>query len=1452
MKMQELKYYELTHPQKSIWLIEQFYPSTNINHIGGALKILQHVDFEVLNDAVNLYIEKNEEINIQLHIDNGEPKQYYVAPKYQNLKVSNINKSEFEKYIDDLSRTPMPILDSPLYHFNLFKFEDGTGAILTFMHHIIADAWSINLCGSGIMTIYNALISNQNIDNISFPKYSDFIESEKQYCSSDKYASDKEYWEGIYSNSFDVISFKKNPIDFSTKFARKTFEFSKPILENISAYFAEEKLSLPSFFFSIYSLYFNKLFGTKNFVIGNPILNRSNFAEKNMFGMFISTVPFRTNYSDDNTFVEYSLDTMKEQSLMYRHIKYPYSQIADYIKEKKSISSKLYDVIFSYQVNRSKSTYIGIPYDIQWIPCDNQIDSLMIHLTDINDTGNLSVNYDYLMDVFSEKEIELLHERIMHIINQVINNKNVLCNDISIISDFEKNLLINEFNNTSVNYDKGTTIIKEFEKQVQIHPDNIAITFENNSLTYRELNNLANQFANQLLAKNLKRQDIVAIMLNRSFDLIIAILATLKIGATYMPIDPEYPEERIKYMINNSLPSIVVTTEELANSINVNNTLIYANININKSIECENILVDTSSSDLAYIMYTSGSTGNPKAVMIRNYSVINYSNSVKKRLDYTPGSNNKVLSVTTMCFDIFVFEVFPTLMNGLNLVVANEEQQKNPNKLCELINEQRICKILTTPSRIQLLFLNPENLSCLSVLKEIVLGGEPFPQYLLEKLPDVTNAKLFNLYGPTETTVYSTFKELFKDDEITIGKPIDNTKIYILDTNKKLLPLGSVGEIHIGGDGVASGYFKNLELTNEKFIKTDFSNHSIIYNTGDLGKWLPNGELICLGRTDNQIKIRGYRVELGDIESHILKYPGIDKVVVTDKIDRNGKKYLCAYFISEKDIVISDLHKFLVSYLPNYMIPSSFVKLDEFPLSQNHKIDRKALPDPTYFYHDEEIYVAPSTETEKILVDIMSKALNIDKLGIKDDIFNYSADSLTIINIQTLLMPYGWKFKTQDFYKLRTIESLAKLVDKRAESNVSSAANMFLDTISVEASNELIKINDFIGKNVPTPANINDNYNYNNIFLTGSTGYLGIHILHDIIQSTNAFVYCPIRNKANTTCKDRLRELWDYYFNDEKIDFSRIIIIPTDLTLNNLGLYENLYNELGRKVDVVINSAAIVKYYGDYSNFEKTNVNITKQLIKFCTKFNIKLNHISTLGVSGNYLVSHDIPNLTFTENNFFIGQNFKENVYIHSKFEAEKVILENRINGLNATIYRVGNLTGRFSDGVFQKNINENAFYSILKFIIKYRIVPKEMLNQNLEFTPVDLCTSFIMSLLKLKISDNRIFHLYNNKTVPMETLIELLDSLGVHVELLSADEFNERVTNLSNDPASHETLKAVINDLDSKKGLSFMPSVITDNQITNSILHSLDLNWPEITADYIKRIIEHMENCKFIDSKN
>jgi len=1009
-----------------------------------------------------------------------------------------------------------------------------------------------------------------------------------------------------------------------------------------------------------------------------------------------------------------------------------------------------------------------------------------------------------------------MNSRILSIISNVLTTPETLISDIEIVSPEEQKYLVDTINDTYMDYDKTTNIVKEFEKQVINNPKKIALVCENQTLTYEELNNKANWVAHSLKNIQVNNKDIVAIMLKRSTDMIVAIMGILKAGATYMPIDPEYPEDRKEFMLANSKAKAFIDR-------NFMDKFVYD--------EYKNLEIDIPSDSLSYIMYTSGSTGKPKAVCIKHHNVINFTKSMAKRLDYKPSDANIIMSVTTMCFDIFVFELFPTLLNGLTLVIATEIEARSPELLNKIILENKISKILTTPSRIQLLFLDNKYTECLKHLKEIILGGEPFPHSLLKDLQKITTTKIYNLYGPTETTVYSAFKELTNEDEITIGEAIENTDIYILNENNKIMPTGVIGEICIAGEGVGSGYYKNEELTNSVFINNPYRESGLLYKTGDLGYINSNNEFICLGRKDYQIKLRGFRIELGDIESNILSYPNIDKAIVIDRDNENNQKYLCAYIVSQEEIVINDLQKYLTTKLPNYMVPTYIMQIEKIPLTFNHKVDRKALPLPNVEErHVEKEYVAPTNNVQEILCKIIASELGLERIGITTDIFEYNIDSLGIIKIQTKLIPYQYKIITQDFYTYRTIEKIADKIINTEEETTETEANVELTNIN----NTFIKHSD---NNIIKQSN-----SFKNILLVGVTGYLGIHMLKELLDTTAAYIICPIREKNGVSQKQRLVDLYKYYFNSD-IDFSRVTVINANILHDNIGLDENI----AKTIDLAINAVANVKYYGDYEEFKKTNVLVVSNLIDFCITHNIKLAHISTLGVSGNYLVGHKNELNIFTENSFYIGQNYKENVYIQTKFEAEELIYKKVKEGLDVVILRVGNLTGRYSDGLFQKNIEENAFYNLLRVIISCGIIPEKMSQQFLEFTPVDLCASAVIKILLNFDNSYRVFHMLNTTFLQVPKMLEFLEQIGKPVRILDGTTFNSEVSNIMKTNSSNK-LKGIINDMDMENGLSFNASVIQKNEYTTKYLAEVDFCWPIIDVEYIEKIVKHMEDRNYI----
>lgn len=1410
--------FELTNPQKSIWLVQQFYQDSTINSIAGYLKINTKCDFKVLEKAFNLFVKNNDAFRLKILNEKAGVKQYVDDYIYESIPVIDVESDEELERIGKEFVKYKFILNEKLFNVNLARMSNGEGLVLLNAHHLISDAWTMILCLNEVYENYIDLLNGKNENEFDMgPSYIDFINSQKEYYQSTAYEKDKIFWNTKFEDLPDYISFKtdEEPNIVSN---RKVYKVSLRTMKKVTEICEKYNISIYVFFLSVFSIYLKNVFNSNFYTIGNPVLNRSNYKQKHTAGMFVSTEPFVVKINDNSTFIEHAQKMSKDQSAMYRHIKYPYEEIYEYVKEKYKTNNKLFDIVFSYQNAKMNNEGATLPIEQKWFQNYNQIESLMIHLRDVENSGEVSILYDYLVNYLDETKIDFIHNSILSMIEQIYLNNDILVKDIEVVSKEEKRFLENDLNQTKSEHEKNTNLVKRFEEIVDLYPNRIAVSCEDEKITYLELNERANALAKTIIETNIDTE-IIAFEMRRSIDMIVTIWGILKSGHTYMPIDPEYPDERKEMMIKNSKTKLLITQKKMADNIEFNGKKII----INDERECKNLKINIKPSKKAYIMYTSGSTGVPKAVCIRHENVLNYVSAVQKKLDYEIRDDNKVLSVTTVGFDIFVFELFPTLLSGLEMVVATEMQARSPKLLSEIIIKNNINKILTTPSRIQLLFLKEEYLECLKVLKEIILGGEPFPKQLLRNLKNLTKARIINMYGPTETTVYSTFKDLTDSDNITVGKPIDNTQIYLWNDNNKLVPYGSIGEIAIGGEGVGDGYYNNEKLTNKVFVEVPYKGKRI-YKTGDFGKWNEYGELICLGRKDFQVKIRGYRIELDDITNNIVTFKSIEKAVVIDKEDSNGNKYLCAYYVAKEEIDVLELKKYLTGKLPNYMLPKYFMQIDEIPLTINHKINRKALPEIKEEKKYEEVEIQPKTEIEKILCNEIKKELKLKKLGIQHDLFDFQIDSLDIINIQTNLLQYKFDLNTQDFYEYRTIEELAKKIENK---------NNKYEEYKEE---ELKNINSCVNKKSENIKKVS----YKCVLLTGCTGYLGMQVLHDIMQRDNTInIICLTRSKENKVAKLRIEELYKFYFN-ENINLNRVEIIETDITRPKLGLTQVDYERIN-KVDLVINCAANVRYYGKYEEFKKINVDITQNLIDFCMEHNILFAHISTLGVSGNHLVKQTKKTSYFDENSFYIGQKYNENVYIHTKFEAEKKIYDNIPNGLKAVIFRVGNLTGRYKDGHFQKNIEENAFYNILLVILRYSMVPSTMLNQYLEFTPVDLCSKAMLDILWHTSKAQRVYHLFNKNYIKVERLIKMLEKEGIKIEIKDPKEFHDKIVEKAQEDSG--MLKGLVNDLDLERGLSFKNTIKQENKITNNYLKKIGFEWKGADQKYIHKIIKYIK---------
>ncbi len=1407
------KNYRLTIPQESIWLTDKFYESTSISNVGGTLLIHQKVDFDLLDKAINIFIKKNEGMRLSFYFEGGLLYQYVKDYTYEKIDVICVNSAE---ELHNLEKSfisyKFDITNYPLYRFNIIKFKDETGGFNIVTHHLISDAWSMSLLVNKIIDIYNKLLKSEDISDALDPSYVEFIESEQKYLNSEKFKKDKKFWEDKFKNCPSCVSFSQKNSQNTLQIGKRkiySLDNSKEILN----FCKQNDISAFTFLMTVYSIYLYRITGVQDVIIGSPILNRNGLKEKNMMGLFINTLPMKIEIYDNPSFVKLAKDVADSQFSMFRHHKYPYSKLLEFLRNKYKFSNNLYDTIISYQNARDNSKSSDIDYSTNWDFNGYLSNSLDIHIYDLDNTGILKLFYDYKVDKFDENEIDDIHNRILYIINQIINNEDILVDDIEIVTSSEKEDLLYNFNDTFLDYPKSKTINELFEIQCSKTPDKVAVVFEDKKLTYDELNRKSNQLANFLREeKGITSNMFVGIVTKRSLEMAVGILAILKAGATYVPIDPDYPEERVSYMLDDSGAKLILVDNSTENLYEFNSKInICLDGDIYKNYSSDNLSVVNTPDDLMYLIYTSGSTGRPKGVMLMHRNVNNYLAGLKERIDFS--SDKVIVSVTTICFDIFVTEFWGGLLNGLTVVIANEQEQNIASDLGSLCKKYNVNMIQTTPSRFSAL-LNDDS-EFLNNITDLMIGGESLPKTLLNQLYKFSWLKIYNMYGPTETAVWSTIKESPDEENITIGTPIANTKVYILDDKLNLLPPNIPGNLYIGGDGVCKGYYNRPDLTEEVFVNSPFDN-SIIYNTKDLAYIQKNGEIVHLGRSDFQAKVHGFRIELGEIENAIMTYPNIDSALVL--LQDNS---LNAYVVSDKTIKSQDIIVYLMKSLPHYMIPKTVTQIDSMPLTPNGKINRKS-PIFKPIHQVSENKVLPRNSTENLLYELFKEVLSLD-IGVDDNIFEYGVDSLMIIKLVSKLYIYNINLGIQDFYDNPTIEAIAKKISE-------TSSNTSLPEVS---SKHITSISD-----IQKPLYSISDRSSKNILLTGVTGFLGIHVLASVMDNSDFNVYCSIRNKNGLSSKYRLIDRLNYYFDGKYIDLidKRIFVVDSNITDDNFGLSNEEYSSLGNKISDVIHCAADVRHYGNYNSSERINITATDNVIRFCLDFNAVLNHISTMTVSGFGLVNVDY-NGVFDEDKFYINQKYKENIYVRSKFIAEEEIFRALDTGLIANIYRIGNLTNRFSDYKFQFNSFENGFMNKLKTIKKLAMLPNYLKDYQLELTPVDLCADAIVKLAIYKSKDYNVnvFHLYNDNYVSMNTVVDILNEFDIKVKYVQNDDFEKSIASLISD--SNENL-GFVEQFD-VKNLLVSDKIIFSNSKTVNILSSLDFKWQNITKDYLKFMI-------------
>jgi surfactin family lipopeptide synthetase A len=1016
---------KLTLPQQDVYFEQLLYPNDPIYNIGAKVAIEGALNIQAFEQAYQALIQQHDTYRTLFRVNNGAVTPVIQDDFIESLTYKDFSSSEsadadanafmqheFQKAFDVTSETL-------LHNFILVKVAPQKHYLFSVYHHIITDGWGTSLLFQRLVKNYNEILANGNVISEYPFTYETFAEDDAAYQASEAYQKDKAYWVEKFNTLPEHLFQKKNPNLHEAKSARKAIYIKRSQYNEINTVAKACKVSTFHFILGTLFLYFSRACQNTDFAIGLPVLNRGKSIFKRTVGLFMGVSPLRMHMDMDTTFAEFLSEIRGQLRQDYRHQRFPLGKLAQSLRNFQD-KERLFNLTLSYEkqnyadhFEQTKTTVIPMTHGAERV-------ALAIYIREFDENEDVKIDFDYNLNYFDEASISQVAAHFQSLLTVILANPQAPLASYEFLSQTEKQQLLYDFNDTKIVREQNKTLLNYFKSNVQKYPNQIAVQDAQTSLTYQELDEVTNNIAQNIVQFKFKLASI-GVLLNRSVDTISILLGILKAGKSYIPLDPTFPHSRLQYIATHSGLSTIIPNQSYAETFE-NCDLVASEVILRPTTYSEYIPLPTlKSTATAYIIYTSGSTGNPKGVEIGHDTLLNFLLSMQQKPGIVP--NDKLFAVTTYSFDISILEFFLPLIAGASVYIASNETLEDYSKTIETLAKESPTLIQATPSFYQLLinggWKGSKKLT-------ILCGGDLLSEDLAEQLLNNSRA-LWNMYGPTETTIWSSIKKITHAKEASnIGSPIANTQFYILDDQLQLLPKGSIGTLYIGGDGLAKGYFKDLEKTAAKFIPNPFGTQRI-YNTNDLAKWNANGELLFLGRNDNQVKIRGFRIELEDIETKLNDIPAITKAVVVAKKQTGQEAFLVAYIQKQEETYdVQNVIPVLERELPAYMIPKVLQEVTTFPLTMNKKINRKELAERS---------IEVTQNTEKVPVTIFQQQLMSlwkdvlqysNEIHLTDNFFSLGGHSLNAVKLSHLInQQFGYAIGLKTIFQYPTIAALA-------------------------------------------------------------------------------------------------------------------------------------------------------------------------------------------------------------------------------------------------------------------------------------------------------------------------------------------------------------------------------------------------------------------------------------------
>lgn len=1040
----------LSFPQQRLWFIDQLYQGSPFYNIPSAIHIKGTLDVMALKQSLNEIIRRHEAWRTTFAIADKQPLQAIAPNLTWELPIINLeylSGKDWEREVEQLAKEeaekPFDLAQGPLVRARLLRLGEAEHVFLLTMHHIVSDGWSIGVFARELATLYTAFSKGQSSPLPELPiQYADFAVWQRQHLQGERLNTQLNYWKQQLGGDLPVLQLPTDrPRPAVPKFsgAKQYFTFSQTLTEALSKLCQQEEVTLFMTLIAAFNTLLYRYTEQEDILVGSSIANRNRAELEGMIGLFVNTLVIRTDLSDNPSF-RALLSRVREVTLnAYANQDLPFEKLVEELQPERDLSrNPLFQVMFVLQ-NTPTSVQEVAGLTLRTLEFDSGTAQFDMFLS-INESKQALTGFlEYSTELFDAVTINRFIDNFQTLLESIVANPNQPISTLPLLTAKQQEQLLVEWNNTRSNYPHSASPHQLFEQQVEQAPDVVALIDRSQQLTYRQLNQRANQLAHYLQKLGVTTETFVAICLERSVEIVVGILAILKAGGAYIPLDPNYPVERLSFMLSDSQASVLLTQQEILDKLPKSSATTVC-LDVHKDFiaqESQENLISTSTGDsLAYVIYTSGSTGTPKGVLGTHRGTVNGLHWLWKTYPFT--SEDICCQKTAISFVDSIWEIFAPLLQGIPTVIIPDAIVKEPQRFLETLAHHKVTRVVLVPSLLRLILDTYGNLTQnLSKLKLWITSGEALSIDLARTFQQlIPSAKLLNLYGSSEVSANVTYYDIELLPEtatsVPIGRAINNTQVYLLERNLQPTPIGVCGELYIGGDGLAREYLNRPELTQERFIDNPFVPGTKLYKTGDLARYLNDGNLEYLGRRDRQVKIRGFRVEVGEVENAIAQHPAVRESVVIAQDDAQGNKRFIAYVVADLEDSAAQLHRYLQEKLPDYMIPSAYVLLDAIPLTPNGKVDKRSLTtDNLIRPNSTKSFVAPRNLAELGLAKIWENLLSISPIGVTDNFFDLGGHSFLVIRLMAQIYErFGHNLPLSTLFENPTIEKLAKLVSQ--------------------------------------------------------------------------------------------------------------------------------------------------------------------------------------------------------------------------------------------------------------------------------------------------------------------------------------------------------------------------------------------------------------------------------------